>query len=57
MYIYFGLSNKELFIFVIGFLEMTRSIWLTYLGLINNFIKIEKEYITNLRSLKTTMEF
>ena len=25
--------------------------------LINNFIKIEKEYITNLRSLKTTGDF
>lgn len=26
MYLYFGLRNKELFIFIIGFLEMTRSI-------------------------------
>lgn len=25
--------------------------------LINNFIKIEKEYITNLRSLKTTSDY
>lgn len=58
MYLYFGLRNKELFIFIIGFLEMTRSIiYILYVGLINNFIKIEKEYITNLRSLKTTRDY
>ncbi|CAD8170017.1 unnamed protein product [Paramecium pentaurelia] len=49
MYLYLNISNKEVFIFIIGFLEMTRR-------LINNFIKIEKEYITNLRSLKTTRD-
>lgn len=57
MYLYFGLKNKELFIFIIGFLEMTRSNHIIILGLINNFIKIEKEYITNLRSLKTTRDY
>lgn len=50
MYYHLGMKNKELFILIIGMLEMSRR-------LINNFIKIEKEYITNLRSLKTTKDF
>lgn len=47
MYTYLGINNRELFILFVGFLEMTRR-------LINNFLKIEKEYITNLRALKNT---
>lgn len=50
MYRHLGIKNREMFILVIGVLEMSRR-------LINNFIKIEKEYITNLRSLKTTRDF
>lgn len=44
----FGIRT-ELFYLVVGFLEMTRR-------LINNFLKIEKEYITNLRTLKAVQD-
>jgi hypothetical protein len=38
--------NNELFIMMFGFIEMNRR-------LVNNFLKMEKEHITNLRNLKT----
>ena len=49
MYIYLGIKN-ELFILCVGFLEMTRSICFNVIiiGFINNFLKMEKEHITNL---------
>lgn len=40
----FGIKN-ELFVLLVGFLEMSRRF-------LNNFLKVEKEHIINLRSLK-----
>lgn len=48
MYRILGINN-ELFILGFGFLEMSRR-------LVNNFLKMEKEHITNLRNLKTVQE-
>lgn len=45
MYRLFGIKN-ELFVLMVGMLEMMRRF-------INNFLKMEKEHITNLRNLKT----
>lgn len=56
MYRILGVHN-ELFILLFGFIEMSRSIKIDiYLGLLNNFLKMEKEHITNLRNLKTVQE-
>ena len=57
MYRFLGLANIELFIMLFGFIEMTRSIlFISIIGLLNNFLKMEKEHITNLRNLKTVQE-
>ena len=48
MYRLFGIKN-ELFVLMVGILEMMRRF-------INNFLKMEKEHITNLRNLKTIQD-
>ena len=45
MYKIIGMKN-EMFVLFFGFLEMSRR-------LVNNFLKMEKEHINNLRSLKS----
>ena len=45
MYKIIGIKN-EIFVLLFGFLEMSRR-------LVNNFLKMEKEHINNLRSLKS----
>ncbi|CAK79880.1 unnamed protein product (macronuclear) [Paramecium tetraurelia] len=44
----FGIKN-ELFVLLVGFLEMSRRF-------LNNFLKVEKEHIVNLRSLKVVQD-
>lgn len=48
MYKMLGLKN-EIFVLIVGMLEMSRRF-------LNNFLKMEKEHITNLRSLKAVQD-
>ena len=58
MYVYFGIKN-ELFGLVVGFLEIFRSnnfFKFILIGFIDNFLKVEKEHMANLNTLKSVTE-
>lgn len=60
IYLAFKVDHIQILLLIVGILELIRSIltfYLYILGLLCNFLKIEKEHITNQKLFKTVMDY